>query len=153
VHPLVVLQNGAAAELLGALLTMEGRLPRVNAHVNLVRRPAAESGVARVAVERFFARVLHDVSPQLALGGKLLGAVAARVHQQLLVQVQVGLFYVAAHRPGGGQVGSAQSALEQAIDTDRFDVHVLRAVDHVLLEVVRQSVNVFKQPVANFAPK
>jgi hypothetical protein len=65
----------------------------------------------------------------------------------------VRLFYVTAHCPGGGQVSSAQSALQQAIDTNRFDVHILWAVDHVLLKVVRQSVNVFKQPVANFAPK
>jgi hypothetical protein len=66
---------------------MEGRLPRMDAHVNLVRCPAAESGVARVAVEWFFTSVLHNVSPQLTLSGKLLGAVFASVHQQLLVQV------------------------------------------------------------------
>lgn len=101
-YPLVVFQNGAAAELLGALLTMEGRLPCVDAHVNLVRCPAAESGVASVAVERFFTCVLHNVSPQLALGSKLLGAVVASVHQQFLLQVQVRLFNVTTHRPGGG---------------------------------------------------
>lgn len=116
---------------------MEGRLPRVYAHVDLVRRPAAESGVARVAVERFFTSVLHYVSPKLALGGKLLGAVFASVHQQFLVQVQVRLFYVTAHCPGGGQVGAAQSALQQAIDTNCFDVHILRAVNNMLLKVMR----------------
>lgn len=152
-HPLMVLENGGTAELLRTFLTVEGRFSRVNAHVDLVRRATAEAGVTRVAVEGFFTCVLHDVAPQLALGGKLFCAVVTRVHKQLLVQVQVRLFYVTAHRPGGGQVSSAQSAFEEAIDSNRFDVQVLWAVDHVLLKVMRQCVNIFKQLVAYFAPR